>query len=106
MLRRIRLRPKTGFGGQGAPRNDVDGLEFYGETDLTQTADSYVCGIAEAPLLGNTIGRTLDQAARRWPDREALVSPSHDVRWTWAELAGRVDALAAGFLALGFEPGG
>jgi hypothetical protein len=76
-----------------------------GEANVTDTADSYVCGIADAPLLGDTIGRTLDQAALRWASREALVSPSHDVRWTWAELAERVDALAAGFLALGLERG-
>jgi fatty-acyl-CoA synthase len=72
---------------------------------LNETANSYVCGIADAPLLGDTIGRSLEQAVRRWADREALVSPSHDVRWTWKELAERVDALAAGFLALGLEPG-
>jgi fatty-acyl-CoA synthase len=60
---------------------------------------------ASPPLLGDTIGRCLDQAARRWADREALVSPSHGVRWTWAELAARVDALAAGFLALGLQRG-
>jgi len=72
---------------------------------LTDIADSYVCGIADAPLLGDTIGNSFDRAVRRWSDREALVSPSHDVRWTWRELAERVDALAAGFLALGLEPG-
>ena len=68
-------------------------------------ADSYVCGIADVPLLGETIGHSLDQAAQRWGDREALVSPSHDVRWTWKEFAQRVDALAAGLLALGLERG-
>src|SRR6202795_3643722 len=73
--------------------------------DLTETTDSYVCGVADAPLLGDTIGRSLDSAARRWADREALVSPSHGVRWTWRELTERVDALAAGFLALGLERG-
>ena len=72
---------------------------------MTETTASYVCGIADAPLLGDTIGRSLDSAARRWGDREALVSPSHGVRWTWQELTERVDALAAGFLALGLEPG-
>jgi fatty-acyl-CoA synthase len=55
--------------------------------------------------LGITIGRSLDDAARRWGDRDALVSPSHGVRYTWKELAKRVDALAAGFLALGLERG-
>jgi len=72
---------------------------------LTDITDSYVCGVSDAPLLGDTIGRSLDTAAQRWAKREALVSPSHDVRWTWQELAERVDALAAGFLALGLERG-
>jgi len=73
--------------------------------DLTDKALSYVCGVADAPLLGDTIGRSLDRAAQRWPDRGALVSPSHDVRWTWRDFAARVDALAAGLLALGLERG-
>ena len=72
---------------------------------MNEIADSYVCGTSDAPLLGITIGRSLDQATRRWGDREALVSPSHGVRWTWKELAERVDALAAGFLALGLTRG-
>ena len=70
---------------------------------MTDIIDSYVCGIADAPLLGDTIGRCLDQAAQRWGDREALVSPSHDVRWTWKEFAERVDALAAGFSRSGWN---
>src|SRR5512140_2001847 len=77
----------------------------HGEACLTDIADSYVCGTADAPLLGDTIGRSLDHAVRRWGKREALVSPSHGVRWTWREFAEHVDALAAGFLALGLEPG-
>ncbi|MCK1397922.1 AMP-binding protein [Bradyrhizobium sp. 4] len=72
---------------------------------MADKADSYVCGVSDTPLLGDTIGRSLDQAARRWGDREALVSPSHGVRWTWKEFAERVDALAAGFVALGLERG-
>jgi fatty-acyl-CoA synthase len=72
---------------------------------LTEKADSYVCGISDAPLLGETIGRSLDLAVQRWGSRDALVSPSHNVRWSWKELAERVDALAAGFLALGLERG-
>src|SRR5258708_27195178 len=77
----------------------------HGEANLNEIADSYVCGIADAPLLGVAIGHSLDQAVRRWGDREALVSPSHGVRWTWKELSERVDALAAGFLALGLTRG-
>ena len=76
-----------------------------GETDVSETADSYVCGVADAPLLGDTIGRSLERAAERWANREALVSPSHGVRWSWQEFNERVDALAGGFLALGLERG-
>ncbi len=72
---------------------------------MTEKADSYVCGISDAPLLGETIGHALDLAVQRWGSRDALVSPSHNVRWSWKELAERVDALAAGFLALGLERG-
>jgi len=72
---------------------------------VSVTANSYVCGISDVPLLGETIGQSLDKAVSRWGDREALVSPSHGVRWTWKEFATRVDALAAGFLALGLERG-
>src|SRR5262249_9951065 len=76
-----------------------------GGTDMADRADSYVCGISDAPLLGETIGRSLDKAVQRWGNREALVSPSNNVRWTWKEFAERVDALAAGFLALGLQRG-
>ncbi|WP_291713550.1 AMP-binding protein [Bradyrhizobium sp.] len=72
---------------------------------MTERADSYVCGTSSAPLLGDTIGRSLDLAVERWGEREALVSPSHGVRWTWTEFSEKVDALAAGFLALGLQRG-
>jgi fatty-acyl-CoA synthase len=80
-------------------------LSQHGEAELTEKADSYVCGIADAPLLGDTIGRALDLAVQRWGSRDALVSPSHNMRWSWKELAERVDVLAAGFSALGLERG-
>jgi fatty-acyl-CoA synthase len=72
---------------------------------VVDKAYSYVCGISELPLLGETIGRSLDRARERWGDRDALVAPSHGVRWSWREFGARVDALAAGFLALGLQRG-
>jgi len=72
---------------------------------MTRPLDSYVCGISDTPLLGHTIGTALELAVQAWGDREALVSPSHGVRWTWRDFAARVDDLAAGFLALGLERG-
>ena len=72
---------------------------------MTVTAFSYVSGASEEPLLGRTIGQQLDEAARRWPERPALISPSHGVAWSWRELRARVHDLAAGFLALGLKRG-
>ncbi len=66
---------------------------------------SYVHGASDVPLIGDTIGGHLDRAVERWGDREALVVPHQGVRWTYAELARRADAFAAGLLALGLEPG-
>ena len=66
---------------------------------------SHVIGASSPPLREDTIGQALDEAARRWGDIEALVSVQQGVRWTFAELRDRAEALAAGFLALGLEPG-
>lgn len=66
---------------------------------------SYVHGASDTPLIGETIGVHFDKAAARWPDTEALVVRHQGVRWTYAEMKRRVDDIAAGFLALGLEPG-
>jgi fatty-acyl-CoA synthase len=66
---------------------------------------SLVRGATSPPLLEHTIGAALDLAVQQWPDVEALVSVHQGVRWTWAELGRRADALAAGLLALGLRPG-
>jgi fatty-acyl-CoA synthase len=72
---------------------------------MAQASFSYVSGASEAPLLGQTIGQALELAAERWPDRPALISPSHNVAWTWRELRERVRNLAAGFVKLGLKRG-
>jgi fatty-acyl-CoA synthase len=66
---------------------------------------SYVSGTSDMPLLGLTIGQQLDATVAAHADREALVVRQQGVRWTWQELAERADAVAAGLLALGLEPG-
>src|ERR1700677_3979223 len=66
---------------------------------------SYVRGAAQPPLREDTIGAALDEAARRWGDREAVVSVAQGVRWTYAELAAKADGVAAGLLALGLTQG-
>lgn len=66
---------------------------------------SYVRGAAHPPLIEETIGTMLYRAAERWPDTDALVSLEQRIRWSFAELNQRVDAVAAGLLALGLAQG-
>ena len=67
--------------------------------------DSYVRGGDSPPLLEVTIGAALEEAARRWRSRPALVSRQQNVRWSWDELNARADALASGFLQYGLNQG-
>jgi len=66
---------------------------------------SYVSGTGDVPLVGDTIGVYFDKVAARWPDHDALIVRHQNVKWTFSELKMRVDALAAGLIALGLEPG-
>nr|WP_223243019.1 AMP-binding protein [Streptomyces sp. CBMA123] len=56
-------------------------------------------------MLGDTIGENLDRAVRAFPDRDALVDRPTARRWTYAQLAADVDALALGLLDLGIAKG-
>src|SRR2546421_573848 len=66
---------------------------------------SYVSGTSTLPLIGETIGNYFNRAVDQWGDREALVVRHQGIRLTYAELGKRVDAVAAGLLGLGLEPG-
>ena len=66
---------------------------------------SYVHGATSVPLLGETVGVNFDRTVARWGNRPGLIVGHQGVRWTYAELAEKVDAFAAGLLALGLEPG-
>lgn len=67
--------------------------------------ESYVHGASSQPLIGETIGRHFDHIAGRFPDRPALVVRHQNVRLSYGELKQRVDAVAAGLIALGLTPG-
>lgn len=57
--------------------------------------------MSDAPW--TTICELVDDAARRFPDLEALVDG--DVRWTFSELRDRIRASARALMASGIEPG-
>ena len=66
---------------------------------------AHVGGSTETPLSTATIPALLAETASRWPDRPAVLFREQGVRWSWAQLAGEVDRLAAGLAALGLERG-
>ncbi len=66
---------------------------------------SYVHGVSDTPLIGETIGVHFDHIAERFGDRDALISRHQQIRWSYRELKERVAAFAAGLLALGLKPG-
>lgn len=66
---------------------------------------SYDHGTSERKLIGETIGRAFDRTVAQHAHREALIVAHQQIRWSWSEFGQRVQALAAGLLALGLEPG-
>ena len=66
---------------------------------------SYSSGESATPLLGDTIGGNFDATVRAFGAREALVDRPAGRRWTYAELAADVDALALGLLEMGIAKG-
>jgi fatty-acyl-CoA synthase len=69
------------------------------------TLPSYVHGASCTPLIGETIGVHFDKVAERCGGRDALISRHQGIRWSYRALKERVDAFAAGLVALGLRPG-
>jgi fatty-acyl-CoA synthase len=72
---------------------------------MAKLTQSYVHGVSATPLIGETIGVHFDKAVERWADRDALIVRQQNVRWSYGDLKAKVDAFAAGLLALGLSPG-
>jgi fatty-acyl-CoA synthase len=66
---------------------------------------SYVSGVSDVALLGETIGDNFDCTVARFGDREALVDCPSGRRWTYSQLSADVDAMAHGLLAAGIGKG-
>jgi fatty-acyl-CoA synthase len=72
---------------------------------MIETAPSYVHGATDVALIGETVGRNFDRTVARFGDRAGLIVRQQDIRWSYRELGEKVDAFAAGLVALGLEPG-
>jgi fatty-acyl-CoA synthase len=66
---------------------------------------SYTSGTSDVPLLGDTIGGNFGRTVAAHGGRDALVDRAAGRRWTYAELADEVDAVALGLRELGVVKG-
>ena len=66
---------------------------------------SHVAGSTDDALWRMTVPELLARTVERYATRDAAVFAEHGVRFTWSAFAGRVDALAAGLLAIGLGKG-
>ena len=66
---------------------------------------SYASGTSDTPLLGDTIGDNFDRTVAAHRGRDALVDCASGRRWSYAELAAEVDAVALGLRELGVGKG-
>ena len=69
------------------------------------SAMSYVHGASDVPFIADTIGAHFDGIARRFPDRDAVVSCHQDNRLSYQQLRHASEEFARGLLALGVEHG-
>ena len=60
---------------------------------------------AQVHLHNHTLGRLLDRAIEKYPDKEAIVYVDRDFRLTYGEFGRLVDQMAKGLMALGIRPG-
>jgi len=64
---------------------------------------SYAIG-PSAPLWEMTLAEMLAQTAKRFPDRDAVVSLHQHLRYTWCEFGNEVARVARGLAGLGLRP--
>lgn len=72
---------------------------------MTQPSLSYSSGTSDKPLLGQSIGSALRDAAALYPEHDAIVSIFQNQRYTYAQLDAEADTVASALCALGVNAG-
>lgn len=62
-------------------------------------------GRTDIPLLEQTIGDNFEATVAKFPDREAVVMPHQNIRWTYRRFNDEIDRVARGLLARGYQKG-
>ena len=72
---------------------------------MSVSIGSYAHGASDVKLIGETIGASFDRTVASWGDQPGLIVRQQGIRWSYRELGEKVDAFAAGLVALGLRPG-
>lgn len=72
---------------------------------MQKLTHSYYCGTSSTQIIYETIGAYFDGICEAFSENDALVVCHQGIRWSYREFQAKVDALAAGLIALGIEPG-
>ena len=75
------------------------------ERHIATEGMSHVIGSKQSPLIDKSIPDFLAEIVRQHLPHDAVVFLDKGIRWSWQEFSERIDALAAGFLALGLTKG-
>jgi fatty-acyl-CoA synthase len=74
-------------------------------TEARTVVASYASGTSATPLLGETIGASLERIAAKFGDRDALISVHQNRRYTYGQFNDEVNRVARGLLATGIGRG-
>ena len=78
---------------------------IVGEDDASPTPLSLFRGPIEPALLHLSMGQLLEEQARKYPDRDAVVIPWSNARHTFSQLNERTKEVARGLIALDVKAG-
>ncbi|MCJ8285880.1 MULTISPECIES: AMP-binding protein [unclassified Halomonas] len=86
-------------------RQSASSPDLAPSTAPSPSSVSYVSGISDLPLKGQTIGDCFDETVSRFPDQDALISRHQGLRYRWRELQDEVNQAARALLAMGVKKG-
>ena len=66
---------------------------------------SFFRGPTEPALLNLSMGQLLEEQANKFPDRDAIITPGTNARYTFLELNDRSKVVARGLVAMGVQSG-
>ena len=75
------------------------------ERHFVEPGVSHVVGDKRQPLIETTIPVFFSETVDEYSHRDAVAFPACGIHWSWRTLSKKIDALAAGFLAIGLKRG-